>query len=251
MPLPNPDYLTDEYFGWAADQESSAVFETNGTTLELVLWNYLSFISKSRLHDLIMGYTNKNGLLEAAALTGFVATKGFQILDFGGTIVAGNSTGLHLTNDVSGTITIDGVDFVVTTNGTASPTFADLIININAVLGLAGVASIFNGNLMIESSGAVVDDTFVSVSSGLLWLSLDGFVSFGSQFHGADTALKILTLNDVDAGTFDDFETLLHGARHSVPEKPSGVPGATSDFDAIYFNHASADWRRRYNDAVV
>lgn len=250
MPLPNPDYLTDEFFGWDATEESSVVFETNGTTLELVLWNYMDFITKSRLHDLIMGYADKNSVAEVAALTGYFSTSGFQVLDFGGTAVAGNSTGLHPTDGVTGKITIDGADFFVTTDGTASPTFADLIVNINAVIAGFGLASIVNGNLMIESLGVDTNNTFVDVSSGLLWLRLTGFVSFGSQFHGSDTALRILYQNKLD-NSFVDFVTLLHGARHSVPEKPPGVPGNTSDFDHIYFNHATSTWRRRYNDAAV
>ena len=108
MPLPSPDYLTDEYINWNDTTIQAVLIDgtlDGGTTKRIARWEHLDTYGKIKLHEIIMAYADKNSELEADALP-IPASPSWQVVDYANSVVGGNPSGLL---GASGA-TVEGVD---------------------------------------------------------------------------------------------------------------------------------------------
>jgi len=126
--------------------------------------------------------------VEAAFLTthetaaGSVA--GSQVVDFGGTALTGNATGLvDDTTEYTATINIDGTDNAVLVVGNAAQTFGDLITQINADLPGTEAALDGDDNITVTSS-TTGNDSVVLITDVDLFSTLTGFVAVDAAVDG-------------------------------------------------------------------
>jgi len=255
MPLPNPTYLSAEYYNWNQNQRDSILLDTLGDDSTVVFtWNELDANDRQVIHDLIMEYAAHLGLVELTAISGFVAGKGWQIADFGGAAVGGNATGLA--NDATvytATITVSNGGTVsvmpITVTGSAAQTFTALIGQITSDLaaGTIGTAVIdANDNIKIQSA-ATGNDCSVSITDGDLFKSCTGFIQINPAFSGVDVPRDIFDFNKIH-NNFYGFKYA--GLIHTIAPAPAR-PVAPIDVNKVYFNHFSTSWKYLYNDSAV
>ncbi len=126
------------------------------------------------------------------------ASRGYQVVDVGGTITGADPTGL--TNDATAytaDITIDGVLHSVSISGSTAQDYTSLLFQINAILGAAGTASLVNFDLQITSSTSDVTSTVSIVDTGpnLLFASLTTYASILTAVAGMPGQTELFTIS--------------------------------------------------------
>ena len=110
---------------------------------------------------------------------------GSQIVNFGGTIVGANASGLANTGTLyTMTVTVDGVAKPISIVGSAAQTFTSVVSEINADLGASATAAIVAGNLKITSATTGSSST-VLIANGTLLNALTGYVSISPAINGS------------------------------------------------------------------
>jgi hypothetical protein len=140
--------------------------------------------------------TKKDFVDFEAAKTAGATVAGTQTVDFGGTVVGGNATGLA--NDATtytATIVVDGVSFAVSVVGSAAQTFTTLITEINA--DLPGTPAAISGGDIVVTSAVTGNSSFILITDGTLFSTLTGYVVLSAAVDGGTgEALKGQTLDN-------------------------------------------------------
>ena len=249
MPLPDPDYLTDEYHHWNGLQFPSILVKVDGTTNHMFKWDNLSLLDKTRVHTLIMAYADKEGVVTETTAPTLATLEAWAVADFNGTVVGGNSTGLA--NDATVhtcTVTIDGTPIVVDVVGSAAQTFTTLVAEINTDLGASGTAAIdVNGNIDITSVTADNTSTVV-ITDGSLFRNLTGFAKRFETYNGITIFEDIFTYNELFHN--QTYANVYVNLYHAVTDTPPRLIGPF-DINSVYFNHGTAVWTNVYNDVAA
>lgn len=262
MPLPNPDYLTNEYFYWDEQQFPAVLLADNSGSPAVtgdkrnIRWDFLDSYDRQRVHDLIMGYVNRTvgspTLTEATAVTGFVAGAAYHTVDYNELVNGGDATGLTAGVNYTFLITLNGTTTTYTINGTNGDTFTNLVAAINAVFPVTGsplvastlVASIFNGNIEITTIATGAGEV-VEIVGGSLFKSTTGYVGLKEKRVGVSTIEDVFDLNFRDG--YQTYTSLLIGKLRTILNKPTRGASTVND---IYFNHGVAAWLIMYDDSV-
>jgi len=240
MPLPNPDYLSTEFIHWNSSTHDAVLVATVGTTKRLIYWNPLDNIGRLRLHTLVMAYVAKNSLTEATALT-VVNSPGWQVVNFMGTVVGANPTGLANNATVyTATIIVDGTPVAVAVTGSMAQTFTDLINEINVDLGGTATASIVNGNIEVTSSTTGSTST-VDTDDESLFRNCNGFKVLDIPFNGAADIDEVFQ--------FNLFAQQPIGENFDIQDIPRRPPRKTNDKSDVYFDHFDMMWKHTFDDS--
>jgi len=181
-----------------------------------------------------------------------VASAGSQVVDFGGTVVGGNPTGLA--NDAtvySCTVTVDGVAVPIAITGSAAQTFTTLVSEIDTDLGAVATATIDAGDIKIESATTGFDSTVV-ITPGNIFSSATGFVAFMASSSGVGAAADFLAAFDLEIipNLSQTFTATYGGVIKQVGAKPIILAGGPNvDSTDVYWN--GTDWVRLVDDAAI
>lgn len=137
------------------------------------------YVRKSIVSVVAADVTKFDARETAAALVA-----GYQTVDFGGTVVGGNATGLA--NDATAytaSISIDGTAYPVSVVGSAAQTFTTLVTEINADLPGTEAAIDGDGNITVTSS-TTGNTSKVVITDTDLFSSLTGFVEIDPAVDG-------------------------------------------------------------------
>jgi len=262
MPLPNPDYLTNEYFYWDGRQFPAVLLADNsGSPIStgnkrIIRWDCLDSYDRARVHDLIMGYINRAPagsptLTEAIAVTNFPASAAYHTIKY--SLNVGGSPSA-LTGLVSGTnytfsVILNGTTTSYSIAGADADTFVNLVSAINTAFAAAGSpttlsASIFGGNIDIASiaTGSGQD---VEVIDGTLFKSITGFKNLAEKRVGVSTIGDVFDLNY--RNEYQTYRELLIGTLRLVPNQTLRPGKETTD---VYLNHGTGTWLLVYSDAT-
>lgn len=120
------------------------------------------------VHDAATGNSNETVFLVTKA--GVTASAGYQEVDFNGSVVANQPTGLVAGTTYTCTVAVDGANNSVSFLGSAATLFSDLITAINADL-TGATAAIVNGNIRITSAATGFAST-IAISADNLFKHL-------------------------------------------------------------------------------
>lgn len=226
MTLPNPDYLTNEFFSWNSSQSPAVLISTSAGITDskrLIKWLNVDNFDRTIIHDLIMGYNARLAVpeTEANALLNFVPHSGYQPVNYNGSVVGANSTGLVfdsvtatsgqqvinvggavITTTATGlanmptvytaNISVDGgANQPISISGATAQTYATLINEINADL-TGATASLVGGNISIISASTGIAST-ISTSDVDLFSTLTSYVAINAAVPGVDAAPNTTT----------------------------------------------------------
>lgn len=231
---------TDENVNFNGELSSSLVFRVDGTD------KYLVPVAELSVHD----REQIDNLWDTYGSFPVVAASGYQVANFGGTVVGGNATGLaNDATNYTATFTIDGTPISVGVTGSLAQTFTALLGEVNGDLGPAGTMTIDAGNLKVTSATTGSTST-VSLTDGTLFAALTGFVSFDAAVVGVDPVadmLEAMMTELLPNGTtyYSTYRYLIQiiGAKPFVPS------GGTLRANATYWN--GTDWVRTIDDTAV
>jgi len=256
MPLPNPSYLTNIRYQWNGNTRSSAVLDIPTGYITSINWEGTDVYQRQRFHDLIMTYAVHNGQTEANALTAGFPCGGWQEMDFGGTVVGTNPSGLSA-RIYTASVTFDGstTPVALSVDGTTATTFTTVLAAINAIIGagspIKGVAQISpTGNLEIVSHTTGVTSSVV-ISDVDLFSSLSGYVSMGSQYIGATAPIDILDVNELyGINIGNPIREQFFGILETIPNKPVLTRNTLTSL-TTYNDNSDGVWKYIWNDAAV
>ncbi len=141
MPLPNPDYLLPEYFNWDKSQHDAVLVFADTAVLgsqRVLRWDACDAYDRRTVHNLIMGYATRAGVIEANAVTAFPAWNAFHVMYYGDTLVGANNAGLETGITYTASMVVNGVEDVISIVGVATDTIDNVITKINAQMILIG-----------------------------------------------------------------------------------------------------------------
>ncbi|MGI0075783.1 MAG: hypothetical protein ACREAU_00060 [Nitrosopumilaceae archaeon] len=242
----SPTFLTTEFAFHNGTTQPSALISVVGTTRTFIMWNFMNVATQRIIFDLIMEYAIKNGLVEATALP-VPATAGWHRVNFEGSVVGANPTGLDPTRIYTSNIVVDGTPIPISILGSAALTFTTLIAEINADLGAAATAAIVNGNIEITSS-VVGAASSVVVNELDLFKRLTGWVNMGAFFHGVDNVEGVIALNFINNET---YKLLLDRSYAVFGPKPIAIPFGPFSKDLVYFDHDTTSWKHLFDDSAA
>jgi len=111
---------------------------------------------------------------------------GAQVVNVGGSVTGADATGIpNVAGPFTATITVDGVATAISIAGTAAQTYTDLIIELNADLGVAATATLSGGNILVTSATTGLTST-VSIADTDLFANVTNFVGFNVPIVGLD-----------------------------------------------------------------
>ena len=245
MPLPTPDYLSSIYVHWNGDQVDGILLDSTATENQVIRWDTLREQEYTIFDTVITAYANKLVIAaEADYLTWPGSPPGWQVIDFGGSIVGANPTGLSTTETYSFDVLIDAGVQHIAVPGASAQTFDDLVVTIAGLLTGATIAIDSDNNVTITSS-TIGAGSVVYVSNDELFHYINGFVHFGTdsnfqRFAGYDTVVEMILQTYL--GRLVSVVT--------IPHKPI-VPSGPLDSLRVYFHHGDAAWKYLYNDAAA
>lgn len=147
------------------------------------------------------------------------------------------------------TVTADGVDYLVTVDGSTAQTFTTLLSAINNDISAgpsAAVASLVGGNIVITSTTTGAASSVV-ITDGTLFKAIAGFAGFAAPVAGAADMVDAMKLRKVGATSlFDLFDVKVVGLKPAVPPVPAVLP-KTPQF--TYFN--GTVWKYLADDTDV
>jgi len=206
---------------------------------------------RERFHELIMVYAAHSSQTEANALTGGFPAAGWHELDFGGTVVGTNASGLAAQTYTASVIIDGAAPIALSVDGTTATTFTLVISAVNALLGANGTMQISpDGDLEIVSATTGPTSSVV-ITDVDLFATLAGYVSMGSMYIGATTALDILNVNELDGINIGNaIREHFNGLIHTIPNKPILPISAVSN-TTIYNDNSDGAWKYYWNDVAV
>lgn len=240
MPLPDPDYLTDEEFNWNDTQFPAVQLVTSATKTGVkrtIRWDALDSYDRRRVHDLIMGYAIRAGLTEATAVTGFAPGEAYQVANYEGAAVGASSTGLTAGVNYTFSVVLNAAETFFTINGTDGQTFTTLVAAINVALPATMNAAISaTDNIEIESV-ATGTPQVIEVFDGTLFNATTGFRELQEIRVGVDGVEDVFDLNLRNG--YQSYTELLIGKLRAVHNQTFRPARSVND---IYFNHGTKTW---------
>ena len=139
---------------------------------------------------------------------------------------------------------VDGTLINLSVLGSAAQTYTTLVAALNTNLGVAAVASISNGTVIITSASTGANST-VSVVDGTLFKSLTVFKSLSTPISGSSNLLTSLqTTKAVNGSPYSNmFNVVVVGTKPSVP------PVMKHDIRSTYWD--GTHWKYLDTDALV
>ena len=245
MPLPNPAYLSDEYFNWDGDTEKAVLLATDAAVTGVkrtIRWAACDVYDRERIHQILSGYNDHRTTpgAESTWVSGFVASDAWQVINYGGTIVAGNNAGLEDGVEYTASAVVNGTEYPISVTGAASDTFTSLLAKINADITDASVVINGDGNLELLSDNAGAGE-IVEIFDQNLFSSIAGWTldSLEEIRVGCDDIEDAFDLNIRDESNNQPYSELLIGKLRVVPNKVPRLPRSSLD---VYFNQGSLAW---------
>lgn len=120
------------------------------------------------------------------------ASSGFQIANYGGTVVGTNPNG-KAAGTYTASIVVDGTAIPISYTSAGGETFTQLVNAINADLGVSAIATITGGNIRIQSSTIGSASTVQVIEPNTLFTGTTGFVSYNVPINGvnADSLIDV------------------------------------------------------------
>jgi hypothetical protein len=234
--MPAPAYVTNENIQFNSVLDPCVLIKTVGSDNHFIKWVSLNADDQAIFDAFV---TAIGGTLPIGA-----PFAGYQTVDFGGVVVGGNPTGLA--NDATiytADIIVDGVNKPINIVGSAAQTFTALITELNVDLGVAAVASIVGGNIVITSATSGNVST-VFILDHFLFRLLVGMKKFKTPINGASSFEEALQLNYAENGT--TFYNLFKGLIIVVGPKPPLPPDADITNTEIYW---ATSWKKLFDDS--
>lgn len=263
MSLPNPDYLTDVRYQWNGRTRSSVILATTagsgspvtGGSITTLNWEGTEVYQRQRFHNLLMAYATHKGQSEANALSSFPC-EGWQEIDFGGTVVGSNASGLSAQTYTASVVIDGGTAIPISVNGATATTFTLVVSQINTSLATGspapGTAQInASGNIEIISATTGTSSSVV-ITDVTLFAALTGYVSMGSQYVGATDPVDILDVNELDGINIGhSIREHFNGLVNEIPNKPILPRGGINTSTTIYNDNSDGVWKYLWNDIAV
>lgn len=251
MPLPNPDYLTAQPFNWDETTKQAILLDSSAAITGVkrsIRWEACDEYDRQRVHDLLTGYNDRAAapVAEANIVTGFIAARAYHTLDFGGSVVGGNSTGLVSGEIYTASVVVNGTETVISIDGANGLTFTALLATIDGIIPSTVDTVIFDGNIEFTSATAAAGQV-VEVFDQNLFSSCEG----ASLDLSKEIRVGVTTIGDVfDLNYKDGYQTytdLLIGALSTVSNKSHRSARSVND---VYYNHGTGTWLLVYTDVA-
>lgn len=119
------------------------------------------------------------------------ATSGFQIVNYGATVVGTNPNG-KAAGTYTASIVVDGTAIPISYTSAGGETFTQLVNAINTDLGVSAIATITGGNIRIQSS-TIGSASTISITDTNLFAGTTGFVTINTAINGvnADSLIDV------------------------------------------------------------
>lgn len=250
MPLPNPEYLTQEEFNWDDTQFPAVLLATDAAKTGVkrtIRWEACDSYDRRTVHDLIMGYSARLAAppAEADAVTGFLIGAAYHTVDYNGGIVGGDATGLTAGVDYTFSVVLNTIETFYTVNGTDGQTFAALVAAIELALPASMLAEIFEGNIEVSTISTGAGEV-IEVFDGTLFQSTTGFKGLKEIRAGVTTIEDVFDLNFKNG--YQSYTELLIGRLRTISNQTFRSSKNVND---IYYNHGTKVWNYIHTDLAV